>query len=92
MGAVRMEIGEDGSVTGLLGGAIDVDQFVGEILNTGARAEAELVKPFIEDNADMGFDGERCRQLSIALEFEATSAFVVRDPARIGQEGTAANE
>lgn len=81
-GVVRLEIQPDGTFRGVIGGAINVDDFLYEILNTGARAEAEAVQPIIENNADMvRVDGE-CTLLSVAFEFDATTAFVVREPGR----------
>ena len=79
-GIVSLTIREDGSFEGVLGGTIDVQAAIQELLNTGAAAEAELVRPFFEDNADMGFDGETCQLLSIAVGFDTAPGFLVRYP------------
>ena len=79
-GWVRITIDEDGSFDGILGGAFNVDDVLGQLLDTGAAAETRLVSPIFEANADMGLEDGRCTLFSTAFEFEGTTAFVVREP------------
>ncbi len=77
---VRVQIHDDGSFTGVIGGAFSVPDVIGELLMTGAAAETRLVAPAFEANADMGRDEDgTCNLLSAAFVFEGTTAFVVRD-------------
>lgn len=76
-GRLQMQIDEDGTMRGVIGGSITVADVLDELLATDAAAEAALVLPIFENNADMGFDGESCREFSTAFAFEATTAFVV---------------
>jgi hypothetical protein len=70
-GRLRLEIGRDGRFAGMIGGHIDVDFAIGELLQTDAAAEAALVP---------GDDGA-CTFMSAAFGFDATNAFVVHDVA-----------
>ena len=78
-GKVRIEIQPDGSFTGLLGGFIQPEEFIGDLMDTGARAEAELIGPFFEDNTDHNRVDGKCTEFSAAFAFSGTTAFVVRE-------------
>lgn len=77
-GRIQLEIDEDGNFAGILGGVLNVPDMMNELLATDAAAEAALVQPLFESNADMGFDGTACHELSVAFGFEGTTGFVVR--------------
>ena len=77
-GKIRIEIQPDGSFEGLMGGFIKPAEFIGELLETGARAEAQLIGPFFEDNTDRNRVNGRCTDFSAAFRFSGTTAFVVR--------------
>ena len=78
---LRFDIHDDGTFHGVIGGAFDLPQMFDAITMTGAEAEAELVRPIFESNADLGFSGGECTQLSAAFGIEGTTGFVVRDAA-----------
>jgi hypothetical protein len=78
-GKVRIDIQPDGSFEGLLGGFIKPAEFIADLMDTGARAEAQLIGPFFEDNTDHNrVDGD-CTDFSAAFNFSGTTAFVVRE-------------
>jgi hypothetical protein len=77
-GKVRIDINEDGSFDGLLGGFIKPAEFIADLMDTGARAEAELIGPFFEDNTDHNRVDGSCTDFSAAFYFSGTTAFVVR--------------
>lgn len=77
-GMVELDILDDGTFLGHLGGAMSVSEFMGEMLATNAREEAQLVQPLFENNADMGFSDGGCDLFSTAFAFEGTTGFVVR--------------
>jgi hypothetical protein len=79
-GRIRIDIGEDGSFVGILGGGINVPETMAYMLASNAAAEARLVEPIFYANADMGLDGEGCEVISVAFGFEGTTGFVVRYP------------
>jgi hypothetical protein len=79
-GRVRIDIREDGSFLGVLGGGINVPDTMAYMLDSNAAAEARLVEPIFYNNADMQLEDEGCRMLSVAFGFEGTTAFVVRYP------------
>ena len=75
----RLTLSDDGAFSGYFGGAFDVPSAINELLNTGARAETELVAPVFEANTDMGMVDGTCTLMSAAFFAEGTTAFVVRD-------------
>ena len=77
-GKVRMNIQEDGSFDGLIGGFIKPAEFIADLMDTGARAEAELIGPFFEDNTDYNRVDGKCTDFSAAFNFAGATAFVVR--------------
>lgn len=80
-GRVRLEIDpETGEFTGVLGGGVHVADTMAELLSTGASAEAEAIKPFLENNADMGKVDGVCELLSAGIGFVTTAGFVVHYP------------
>ena len=78
-GVFRVEIAEDGTFTGYMGGALSVSEFLEDIKATDAAEEAALVEALFVNNADMGFDGDSCDLFSMALQFSGTHAFVTRE-------------
>lgn len=77
-GQLEVELAEDGSMVGIMGGSVDITKTLEELYNTGAGAEAELVTPLFESYADMYFADGACSGMSAAFRFEATSAFLLR--------------
>lgn len=79
---VRLQLADDGTAVGVFGGTINIPSVAEALLETGAAAETRTVLPFFEANADMNrVDGE-CQDISVAVEIETTTAFVVRDAAQ----------
>ena len=80
-GRVRVSIDpETGAFTGMVGGTVNVQDIMDELLSTGAGAEAELIKPFLENNADLNKVGDVCEGLSSAIGFESTAGYVIHYP------------
>jgi hypothetical protein len=77
-GRVRIEVHEDGTFTGVMGGSVDVEDSMTQLLDTNASQEARLVEPIFYNSADMGYVDGACTMLSVAFGFEGTNAFVVR--------------
>lgn len=81
---VRLEIDDDGTFHGMIGGAINVPLMLEALLDTNAAAETRTVQPFFEANTDMFAGDDGCTHLSAALRFEGTTAFVTRP---VGNDG-----
>jgi hypothetical protein len=77
-GKIRINIQEDGSFDGLIGGFIKPAEFIADLMDTGARAEAELIGPFFENNTDYNRVDGKCTDFSAAFNFSGATAFVVR--------------
>ena len=75
---VRAKIEENGSMSGIIGFALDVDQVLEEALQTDAAEEFLAVEPIFRFNADMSLRDGECEQFSVGWAFEGTSGFVVR--------------
>jgi hypothetical protein len=80
-GQVRIEVNEDGSFTGILGGRVNVADSMAQLLDTNASQEARLVEPIFYNSADMGYVDGSCTELSVAFGFESTNAFVAKEQA-----------
>lgn len=74
---LRATVAEDGSMEGLIAGAISIPEFVASIETIDASASVlQLVSRALNNLADMGHTPEgKCEQLSISLAFKATPAF-----------------
>lgn len=81
-GFVRIQLQEDGTFDGIIGGTINIGSVAESLLETGAAEETRAVLPFFEANADMNLVDGDCLDMSAAFEFEGTTAFVVRDAAQ----------
>ncbi|MEC8025373.1 MAG: hypothetical protein VX223_15705 [Myxococcota bacterium] len=77
-GQIELEISEDGSISGVMGGSLNIGNALEELYNTGAKAEAELVTPLFESYADMERVDGVCQSMSAAIQFTATTAFLLR--------------
>jgi hypothetical protein len=77
-GQLEVELMEDGSMSGVMGGSVDISKTLEELYNTGAGAEAQLVTPLFESYADMNFADGVCTGMSAAFRFDATTAFLLR--------------
>ncbi len=80
-GQVRLDIADDGTFSGHIGGALTLDEFMAPLLETGAASEARLIAPIFQRNADLAPVDGVCTQFSVALKIEGTTAYVVRDHA-----------
>jgi hypothetical protein len=82
---IRAKLNEDGTMTGMIGGGVEVEQ----ILEIGAQAAAmdsnasvinSFLPNFVWRNSDLAYNPEdgKCHQLSSVLTFETTPAFVFK--------------
>ncbi len=78
-GRAHLELAEDGTFSGYLGGALNLDEVITALLETGASAETELVKPLFEANADMERVDGVCTFFSMGITVEGTRAYTIRD-------------
>ena len=78
-GFFRFDIRDDGSFKGYMGGALSLPEMIGDLKETDAREEVELVEPIFWINADMGYDDDTCNLFSMALAFEGTQTFIIRE-------------
>ena len=78
-GRLRIEIQEDGTFSGVMAGAVNIDAFLGEILQTAAAQEAELVLPIFQSYADMELVDGECKSFSAAFTFSHEISFVRYD-------------
>ena len=77
-GRLKFKIRDDGSVSGLLGGVINVADVLEEGYMTNAAAEFRLITPYFLDNTDMlPNDDGGCDGISMAIRFETTTGFIV---------------
>lgn len=77
-GRVRLTIDEEGNFSGLIGGLIDVDATLEELLATDAMAEVKAVEPIFRANTDVADGDGNCRYMSSAFEFRGVRAFAVQ--------------
>jgi hypothetical protein len=78
-GRVRVKIAEDGSFTGLIGGAINVADVFEEFGIVVDGPEDDLMRPIFEANADMGYVDGVCTEISMAFGIEGDIAYPVHD-------------
>ncbi|MCP4804030.1 MAG: hypothetical protein GY884_01655 [Proteobacteria bacterium] len=80
-GAIRIDLDEDGGAEGLVGGAVPIDVILDVLYEENVDdSVAEAVDSLLHLAADMDVDGDgECRDISLALEFDATSAFYFED-------------
>ena len=74
-GYVEFDIDEEGRFSGHMGGIMDVHDVMGNMLQTNAAQEAELIYPIVEDLADINRTEEGCTHLSAALRFQGVTGF-----------------
>ncbi|MEC9465928.1 MAG: hypothetical protein VX834_09095 [Myxococcota bacterium] len=79
-GKIRINIRDDGSFHGYIGGFVTIQDVLDELYATDAVQEAMLVTPFFENNADRNPVNGRCTDFSTTFHFEGTTAHVVRYP------------
>jgi hypothetical protein len=79
-GKIRVNIREDGTFHGHIGGYMTVNDVLDEMYQTDAVQEAMLVTPYFENNADRNPVNGRCTEFSVTYSFEGTTAFAVRYP------------
>jgi hypothetical protein len=80
-GAVRVDLHEDGTASGVLAGALDVDAVVSLIQDNGVAQELkDLADTVLRFSADLSPDETGlCTELSVVLAFEAEPVFVYTD-------------
>lgn len=80
-GMLSLELHEDGTASGLIGGGVDINEISDLAHNTGIGVEVEaLLDAVLQLNADLAPDENGdCTQLSFSLEFEAAPAFLYQD-------------
>ena len=78
-GRIRVKIAEDGSFTGLIGGAINVADVFEEFGVVVDGPEDDLIRPIFEANADMGYVDGVCTEISMAFGIEGDIAYAVHD-------------
>ncbi len=74
---LRLTLAADGSMTGLMGGGIEVSEIstIASGLTIGTDLRDQAVS-LAQANADLVFDGSTCAQISAAFSFNAVPAFV----------------
>jgi hypothetical protein len=77
----RATFADDGSVSGIIGGGVLVDELLAQVihLNIGAMLQ-KLLPVLLQSTADLAYDpvSGNCRQLSATVAFTAKSAFIDR--------------
>lgn len=79
-GRLRVQVHDDGSFSGVIGGKMHVQDALDKLYTTNAAAEAELVTDYFLEHADMDRQDGTCVYMSAGVSFEAASAFLVRYP------------
>jgi len=77
-GAVRVQIAEDGSMSGFVAGGVEIDSILDIVYNNAVGDEVqELLDGMLRASADLDPDGDgTCDHISATLEFDATPAFL----------------
>ncbi len=77
-GAARIELAEDGSITGLVAGGVDIYSIIDITLENPVDDEVrELLDSMLHASADLDPDGDGvCDHISATLEFSGTPAFI----------------
>lgn len=78
---VRITIAEDGSMRGMIGGGVEIEELVGNLERTeGVPLDLlEMIEGFLHTVADLNpVDGD-CSQFSTTLAFEAVPGFLVAE-------------
>lgn len=80
-GAIQVDLEDDGTATGVLGGAVPIESILSVLNEDGIDpAVADAVTGLLYLAADMDVDGDgECTDLSLALEFESVNAFYFDD-------------
>ena len=78
-GRIRVELSEDGTMTGLIGGSINVDKVLRDFGEVVAGNEDEMARPIFERSADLRRVDGQCTELSLAFGIEGHIAFAVHD-------------
>lgn len=80
-GAIRLDIAEDGGVSGVVGGAVDVDYII-EVAGSG-NIDASIVglmEALLGAYSDLSPDEDGvCQQISINMQFQTIEAFFFED-------------
>jgi hypothetical protein len=77
-GALRVELAEDGSMSGFVAGGVDINSILDIVNNNAVGDEVkELLDGMLRASADLDPDGDgTCDHISTTLEFNATPAFL----------------
>ena len=80
-GQLRLNLnGEDGKHQGMLGGSVEFKPLLEELYQTGASSEAQVVTPYIEQEADTLPQDGLCLGLSMGAGIVAVEGFLVHYP------------
>lgn len=77
-GATRVELQEDGSFTGYVGGGLDIDEVLKVASTDGVNDELlTTLEALLGTVADLDPDGDgECQQISVTMEFQAVPAYI----------------
>lgn len=77
-GQVRMDLHEDGSISGIVSGGLNVEKVLEEALNTGIAADLkDLLSTALYAAADLDPDSTgQCQAVSVALKYTAVPVYV----------------
>lgn len=83
---LRAEQNDDGSWSGMIGGGVEAETLINVAREADMRQEIQVtaaIMAILPGYLDLGYDPEtrRCTQISAALQFRATSAFLYDAPA-----------
>jgi hypothetical protein len=77
-GALRVELAEDGFMSGFVAGGVDIGSILDIVYNNAVGDEVkDLLEGMLRASADLDPDGDgTCDHISTTLEFDATPAFL----------------
>ena len=80
-GAARVELGDDGAMTGFFSGGTDIEYILEVAQTANVDPEVyEVLEPLLNAAADIDSDGDgTCEQISVTLQFDAVSAYIFAD-------------
>lgn len=80
--SMRVDLREDGSFSGVMGGGMVIDDLLAQLDTTGVASEVKsLIRSAMTAGADLAPDGSgTCTQMSASIVFEGVSAFTFDEP------------
>lgn len=77
---IRFEVHEDGTFTGYMSGAIDINQIIDVASTPGTGTVGETIILVVQQMADLAPDDDGdCQEISFTVLFESVSAFLFED-------------